>query len=149
MVGGDGNHASGDDAAVGGGADNTASGVWSSVPGGALNIASGNLSFAAGYRAQAVTPGTFVWADSSSANTFSSSANYQFLIRASGGVGIGTSHTPPGGLRVDSGGLAVTGASSPNYAGAAGVFLEKFGTTAGALYAYNYTAGTPLSLAVN
>ena len=149
VVGGDGNHASGDDAAVGGGADNTASGVWSSVPGGALNIASGNLSFAAGYRAQAVTPGTFVWADSSSANTFSSSANDQFLIRASGGVGIGTSQTPPGGLRVDSGGLAVTGASSPNYAGAAGVFLEKFGTTAGAVYAYNYTAGTPLSLALN
>jgi hypothetical protein len=149
VVGGDGNHASGDDSAVGGGADNTASGVWSTVPGGALNIASSTTCFAAGYRAQAITPGTFVWADNSSANTFSSSANYQFLIRASGGVGIGTSQTPPGGLRVDSGGLAVTGASSPNYAGAAGVFLEKFGTTAGAIYAYNYTAGTPLSLALN
>jgi hypothetical protein len=149
VVGGDGNHAPGDDAAIGGGADNTASGVWSTVPGGTLNTASGTLSFAAGYNAQAVTPGSFVWADSSSGSAFSSSANYQFLIRATGGVGIGTAQTPPGGLRVASGGLAVTGASSPNYAGAAGVFLEKYGTTAGAIFAYDYTANAPLSLALN
>ena len=149
VVGGDNNQATLDYAVVGGGVYNTASGAWSTVPGGNLNVASGTSSFAAGSRAQAITGGSFVWADSSSASTFSSIANNQFLIRASGGVGIGTAQTPPGGLRVDSGGLAVTGASSPNYAGAAGIFLEKYGTTAGAIYAYDYTANAPLSLALN
>ena len=149
VVGGDNNLATVDYAVVGGGAYNTASGVWSTVPGGLMNTASGNASFAAGYNAQAVTPGSFVWADDSSGTAFSSITNYQFLIRASGGVGIGTAQTPPGGLRVNSGGLAVTGASSPNYPGSAGVFIEKFGTTAGAVYAYNYNTSTPLSLALN
>ena len=149
VVGGDGNQATIDFAAVGGGNDNIASGSWSTVPGGALNVASSGFSFAAGYRAHAATPGSFVWADSSAASDFTSTASYQFLLRASGGVGIGTAQTPPGGLRVASGGLAVTGASSPNYAGAAGVFLEKFGTTAGAIFAYDYTANAPLSLALN
>jgi hypothetical protein len=71
------------------------------------------------------------------------------LIRASGGVGIGTSSTPPGGLAVASGGLSVSGASSPNYAGAAGVFIEKYGTTGGAVYAYNYSTSAPLPLLLN
>lgn len=149
VVGGDDDQATADYAAVGGGVYNTASGAWSTVPGGSLNVASATSSFAAGYRAHAATSGSFVWADSSAASDFTSTANYQFLLRASGGVGIGTTQTPPGGLRVDSGGLAVTGASSPNYPGAAGVFLEKFGTTAGAIYAYDYTASAPLSLALN
>jgi hypothetical protein len=43
----------------------------------------------------------------------------------------------------------VTGASSPNYGTAAGVFLEKFSSTAGAVYAYDYTAHAPLPLALN
>jgi hypothetical protein len=149
VVGGDNNQATLDYAVVGGGVYNTASGAWSTVPGGSLNVASGTSSFAAGSRAQAITGGSFVWADSSSASTFSSIANNQFLIRASGGVGIGTAQTPPGGLRVASGGLAVTGASSPNYPGAAGVFVEKLGTPAGAVYAYDYNASAPLLLALN
>ncbi|HKW29350.1 MAG TPA: hypothetical protein VJT54_08450 [Verrucomicrobiae bacterium] len=149
--GGGGNSATGDNSVVGGGGGNTASGEAASIPGGYGNIASGQGAFAAGSFAQATNDGSFVWSDDtgSGINTFASTANNQFLIRAVGGVGIGTSQTPPGGLRVHSGGLAVTGASSPNYTGAAGVFLEKFGTTAGAIYAYNYTAGTPLSLALN
>jgi hypothetical protein len=149
VVGGDGNHATGDDSAVVGGSDNAASGVWSAVPGGALNVASGVASFAAGYNAHATTQEAFVWADNSSGSAFTSSANYQFLMRATGGVGVGTAQTPPGGLRVASGGLAVTGASSPSYPGSAGVFIEKVPNYGGALYAYDYNANGPLSLALN
>jgi hypothetical protein len=149
VVGGDGNHATGDDSSVVGGANNTASGIWSAVPGGALNVASGVASFAAGYNAHATTQGAFVWADNSSGSAFTSIANYQFLMRATGGVGIGTAQTPPGGLRVASGGLAVTGASSPSYPGSAGVFIEKVPNYGGAVYAYDYNANGPLSLALN
>jgi hypothetical protein len=136
--------------AIGGGFANTASGTCATIPGGVYNIASGDFSYAAGCGAVAANNGSFVWADDSSFYPyFSSTANNQFLIRASGGVGIGTAQTPPGGLRVASGGLAVTGASSPNYPGAAGVFIEKYSTTAGLVYAYDYTNGAPLSLALN
>jgi hypothetical protein len=58
------------------------------VPGGHGNTASGEYSFAAGRKAQANNNGAFVWADSTDAN-FASTAVNQFLIRASGGVGIG------------------------------------------------------------
>ncbi len=149
VVGGDGNHATADDSTVVGGVDNTASGVWSVVPGGALNVASGVASFAAGYNAHATTQGAFVWADNSSGSAFTSIADHQFLMRAAGGVGIGTAQTPPGGLRVASGGLAVTGASSPSYPGSAGVFIEKVPNYGGAVYAYDYNANGPLPLALN
>lgn len=59
------------------------------VGGGQYNHAEGNFSFAAGLRAKALHHGTFIWADSTNAN-FQSTHNNQFLIRASGGVGIGT-----------------------------------------------------------
>ena len=59
------------------------------VPGGGLNVALGTVSFAAGYRAKANHQGAFVWGDSTPAD-FASTGNNQFLIRASGGVGIGT-----------------------------------------------------------
>jgi len=134
---------------VGGGYDNGATATGATVPGGAFNTASGDISLAAGFHANAANSGTFVWADASSTSAFSSSAANQFLVRASGGVGIGTSATPPGGLAVASGGLSVSGASSPNYAGAAGVFIEKFGSTGGAVYAYNYSAAAPLPLLLN
>jgi hypothetical protein len=158
-----GNAAGGDYSTISGGTENTAGGPYSTISGGWANSASGNsaivaggyfntasgdYSFAAGQDASALHRGTFVWADTQ-AGTMASTAVNQFLIRAGGGVGIGTSQTPPGGLRVASGGLAVTGASSPNYGTAAGVFLEKFGTTAGAIFAYDYSAGAPLSLALN
>jgi hypothetical protein len=48
----------------------------------------GDYSLAAGNRAKANHNGTFVWADST-ATDFASSGPNQFLIRASGGVGIG------------------------------------------------------------
>jgi hypothetical protein len=77
---------------------NQALGDWSTVPGGRLNQASGNYTFAAGRRAKANHHGTFVWADSTDTDFASTGAN-QFLIRASGGVGIGTA-SPTGKLDV-------------------------------------------------
>lgn len=66
----------------------TASGSFSMAVGN-NNVASGNYSVALGAGAQAAHAGTFVWADTT-APSFSSSADNQFLIRAAGGVGIGT-----------------------------------------------------------
>jgi len=74
---------------VGGGIFNVASAWYSTVPGGRSNIADGRYSFAAGQRAKSMHEGTFVWADSTDAD-FTSTAPQQFLVRASGGVGIGT-----------------------------------------------------------
>jgi hypothetical protein len=70
------------------------------------------------------------------------------LIKAAGGVGIGTASTPPGGLCVATGGLAVSGTSSPNYSGAAGVFIENE-TSFGAIFAFNYGNNTTLPLCLN
>ncbi len=96
VSGGRENIASGDYATViGGGSDHyaipsVASGKFATVAGGKQNTAAGNYSFAAGRRAKANHTGTFVWADSTN-DDFSSTAPNQFLIRAGGGVGIGTS----------------------------------------------------------
>jgi hypothetical protein len=58
-----------------------------------LNHATGTESFAAGYNARANHDGTFVWNDRSVTtdnDSLVSTAANQFLIRAAGGVGIGT-----------------------------------------------------------
>ena len=107
ISGGRRNTASGADSVVGGGDQNVASGNYSAVPGGLQNTASGLYSFAAGRAARALHQGSFVWADSGS-TTFSSSANNQFLIKASGGVGINTTSTTGNALTV-SGNAEVTG----------------------------------------
>lgn len=72
---------------VGGGDQDSALGFYSTVPGGSLNRAWGDYSFAAGRRAKADHSGSFVWGDATNAD-FVSTGNNQFLIRASGGVGI-------------------------------------------------------------
>ena len=88
-------------AAVGGGNANDATGPYSTIPGGNNNEAAGRYSFAAGNRAEALHGGTFVWADSSgSSDDFESTDQNQFLIRAKGGVGIGT-NAPSAQLTVD------------------------------------------------
>jgi hypothetical protein len=148
IAGGQENEVTGEGGFVGGGLGNTASGQLSSVPGGNQNVAGGLDSFAAGFAAQALYEGTFVWADFSTESPFASTGPNQFLIQAAGGVGIGTATPPPGGLTVASGGLAVGGASSPNYHGVAGVFIENE-TTFGAVYSYDYTAGKTLPLCLN
>jgi hypothetical protein len=76
-------------AAVAGGQNNVAAGTASIVAGGESNTANGDDSFAAGRRAHADYPNTFVWADVLPFAFNATSAN-QFLIRATGGVGIGT-----------------------------------------------------------
>ncbi|MEM1115284.1 MAG: hypothetical protein AAGJ11_02190, partial [Bacteroidota bacterium] len=90
--GGSGNTASGLQSTVGGGNTNTASGVGSIVPGGTNSQARGSYSFAAGFLARAVHNGAFVWSDDSQsdADSLVSTGPGQFLIRAAGGVGIGT-----------------------------------------------------------
>lgn len=73
---------------VAGGISNEAHGSYATVPGGEQNSATGQYSLAAGRRAKALHNGAFVWADSQDAD-FESTGDNQFLIRASGGVGIG------------------------------------------------------------
>ncbi|PWU20850.1 MAG: hypothetical protein C5B50_03020 [Verrucomicrobia bacterium] len=80
----------GSSAAVGGGHGNTVSGTYGTVPGGFSNSAAA-YSLAAGNRAKANHVGSFVWADDQNAD-FSSTGTEQFLIRARGGVGIGTNN---------------------------------------------------------
>jgi hypothetical protein len=108
---------------VGGGDNNIASGRHSTVPGGLLNTALGDYSFAAGRRAKANHDGAFVWGDATDADFASTAAN-QFLIRASGGVGIGT--TNPNSM------LSVGGDGDPLY----GAFVNNSSTAAGATGLY-------------
>ncbi|HEX5219676.1 MAG TPA: tail fiber domain-containing protein [Verrucomicrobiae bacterium] len=103
---------------IGGGSYNTigTNSVNSTIAGGYLNVISANAfnavipggygnqvgpntsyAFAAGNLARANHSGTFVWSDS--AGGFTSTGNNQFLIRAAGGVGIGTA-TPGAQLEV-------------------------------------------------
>ncbi|QCC50851.1 tail fiber domain-containing protein [Halapricum salinum] len=86
-------------AAVGGGYFNIADGDRATIPGGRGNKATGKVSFAAGYRAQAVDDGAFVWADDQGATNFSSSGQVgtsdptganTFSARAYGGVRFAT-----------------------------------------------------------
>jgi hypothetical protein len=86
------NQSTGQYASIGGGKDNIAGGFYATVTGGLANEATGFYSCAAGRRAKAAHSGTFVWADSTDAD-FQSTAAQQFLIRAAGGVGIGTAVT--------------------------------------------------------
>jgi hypothetical protein len=91
VSGGQWNTVSGENSTIGGGEVNQVTGIGATIPGGSYNQALGNYSFAAGRHAQALHPGTFVWADSTGTD-FASTANDQYLIRANGGVGIGTNN---------------------------------------------------------
>jgi hypothetical protein len=88
-------------ATIGGRHENTilANGRWGTIPGGWRNTAT-NYAFAAGRRAKAIHTGAFVWADSTNAD-FASTASNQFLIRASGGVGINTNNPNGAALNVN------------------------------------------------
>jgi hypothetical protein len=82
------NESSGIFTTVSGGISNIARGLHATVPGGAWNDATGDYSLAAGKGAKANHKGTFVWSDTTVGNFLSTEPN-QFLIRATGGVGIG------------------------------------------------------------
>ena len=85
--GGQDNIAAGSAATISGGFKNEALGDYATVPGGAGNKAQGAYSMAGGHGARALQDGSFVWADATGGN-FESTAPHQFLIRASGNVGI-------------------------------------------------------------
>lgn len=89
ICGGNQNRGDGIYSMIGGGVGNRTEGRSSVVPGGEQNAARGPFSSASGYRGKANHAGTFVWADSTIAD-FASTGINQFLIRAAGGVGIGT-----------------------------------------------------------
>ena len=89
VSGGANNHATDQYSTVVGGGGNAATNDYATVAGGAGNVAGGMYSFAAGRRAKAQYAGSFVWADHQNAD-FSDTSTDQFLIRAAGGVGIGT-----------------------------------------------------------
>ncbi len=108
VVGGTQNLASGSRSTVGGGHDNLATNSFATVPGGAWNVAGGVSSFAAGQATRAIHDGCFVWGDTSTLNNLVSTAANQFLIRATGGVGINTA-SPQAALDV-TGDLKVSGA---------------------------------------
>ena len=112
------NEATGNRSSVIGGQSNTASGLNSAVVGGSDNLAQGSRSFAAGQRAKALHNNTFVWSDSSFGD-FESTASDQFLIRASGGVGIGT-NDPQADLQIV--GRFISGDAN-NAAGASRTFV--------------------------
>ena len=134
MALGDGATASGlDSTAMGGGA--TASGDFSTAMGFDAT-ASGYVSTALGEEAQVVHDNTFLWSDGADGMSFSSIAPDQFMVHATGG------------LQLFEGGLAVSGASSPNYSGAHGVFIESHGTY-GSVFAFDYVNSHTLPLCLN
>lgn len=83
---------------VAGGSYNFAAGSYAAIPGGRQNYAEDNC-FAAGTRAKALHAGSFVWSDGRLSDYFETTAANQFLIRAAGGVGIGT-NSPQSALHV-------------------------------------------------
>jgi hypothetical protein len=102
VVGGRSNIAGGAYASIGGGYGNQVTGNYGTVPGGVFNHVESNYGFAAGYQAQAEHQGSFVWSDST--DELTSTGSDQFLIDASGGVGIGT-NSPTAQLTIEGGTL--------------------------------------------
>ena len=125
---------------IGGGFQNTikANAKYAMIPGGYGNSAVGNYSFAAGLLANAKHTGAFVWGDSQLADFVSTGPN-QFLIRASGGVGINTNN-PASALHVNGTVTATSFAGSG--AGLGGVNAAQLGGLTGAQFLRSDTAGT-------
>jgi hypothetical protein len=101
--GGNSNTASAIASTVGGGFSNTATGPYSTVAGGRDNLAGGYASFAAGYRAKVYVDGSFVWSDSTNAD-FSSGIPNEFLVGATGGIGMYTAKNYTTGCHISAGG---------------------------------------------
>lgn len=105
-------------ATIGGGVQNTvqSNGFAATIPGGWLNSAT-DFSFAAGRRAKANHTGAFVWGDATDADVASTGTN-QFIIRASGGVGI-NNNNPNGAALAVNGNITVEGTIYANALSAA------------------------------
>lgn len=119
------------------------------IPGGQSNQVGFGAAhaLAAGRRAQANHPGTFVWADSQDAD-FASTANNQFLVRATGGVGIGTSN-PAGAALAVNGTVRLTGLTLPPGAAAGRVLTSDADGNGTWQTPAGYSAGTGLELSGN
>jgi hypothetical protein len=110
---------------IAGGRNNTNSGIYATVPGGDQNVAADH-SFAAGHRAKANHSGSFVWADATDAD-FGTTATNQFLVRASGGIGINTNNTAGAALNIN--GTVLATAFSGNGAGLSNVTASSLATS--------------------
>jgi hypothetical protein len=159
--GGVSNQAMGDRSAVGGGGSNSAEGAYASVPGGLSNRAKGDYSFAAGYNAKARHRASFAFnaqvaSVPDEADSLSTTADGQFLIRAPGGVGIGTNIpasplTVAGAIESTSGGFVFPDGSVQTTAGTSGsswALTGNTGTTAGTHF-IGTTDDEPIELRVN
>jgi hypothetical protein len=100
VSGGSSNTAGGFGSTVSGGTQNTASGFFATVPGGGFNTAQGTSSFAGGRQAKANHDGAFVWGDLTVADIASTGVN-QFIVRASGGMWLGTTSSPSLNIATD------------------------------------------------
>lgn len=96
VAGGSGNNASGIYSAIIGGEGNAAAGEYSVVLGGSRNVVkqTANNSIASGWATEASHPDTFIWNSDHSyfatTNRYKSTGSGQFLINATGNVGINT-----------------------------------------------------------
>lgn len=123
---------------IGGGYMNTSAGYAAAVPGGYNNYAYGEYSFAAGYSAKAMHRSAFVWSDFTLGG-FQSTANNQFLIRATGGVGIGTNN-PQGALHVA--GTVIASSFIGNVSGLSGTITNSLTFDTGSAPPFNVNSTT-------
>jgi hypothetical protein len=115
LAGGLKNTVSGELATVGGGFDNSAAGEFATIPGGSENRANGAASFAAGYRAEALNPGSFVWSDYVSGSGYvKDTAANQFIVRASGGTVFYSNEAATSGVQLTAGSGAWANLSDRN-----------------------------------
>jgi hypothetical protein len=109
----------------------TSAGGFASTAMGKSTTANGAHSLAAGTQARALHDGTFVWADNRNAD-FASTGSNQFLIRASGGVGI-NNNNPNGAALAVGGDVNVEGVVSVNALSAGSVTTTQITGNAGGL----------------
>jgi hypothetical protein len=124
--------------AIGGGTGNVIStALYAAIPGGESNLVLGDYGFAAGRQAQARHDGAFVWADSTLFGIASTAPN-QFIIKATGGVGINTNTPADGGLVVN--GRVIAG--GPSAPGLGTEPFTSYGSTSG-MRLFDRTSQTP------
>lgn len=127
-------------ATICGGQLNTNYGTFGAIPGGMQNLVAGSYSLAAGRRAKANHTGTFVWADSQNTD-FGSTAVNQFLVRASGGVGINNS-SPATALDVTGEIRSSVGLSVPGNLPGSGTVISRPGFGRTRLISSSWSAST-------
>jgi hypothetical protein len=88
---------------IGGGGYNAISSELATVSGGNGNTGGGTAAFAAGFLAQALTDGSFVWSDDTTPVQVGSTKSNQFVVRATGGVGFFSSEALKSGVKLASG----------------------------------------------